>query len=135
MFEGSMVAIITPFKKGKVDEKKIRELVEFHIKSGTGALVPCGTTGESTTLSYEEHEHVIEVVIEAANKRVPVMAGTGANNTSEAIMLTQYAKKVGADASLQITPYYNKPTQEGIYRHFKKIADECGLPLIIYNIQ
>jgi len=134
MFEGSMTALITPFKKGKVDEKKLAELVEFQIKNGTSAIVPCGTTGESTTLSYEEHEHVIEVVVEAANKKIPVIAGTGANNTSEALMLTTYAKEVGATASLQITPYYNKPTQEGIYRHFKKIAEECKIPLIIYNI-
>ncbi|MBU1147129.1 MAG: 4-hydroxy-tetrahydrodipicolinate synthase, partial [Candidatus Omnitrophica bacterium] len=134
MFEGSMTALITPFKKGKVDEKKLVELVEFQIKNGTSAIVPCGTTGESTTLSYEEHEHVIEVVVEAANKKIPVIAGTGANNTSEAIMLTKYAKEVGAEASLQITPYYNKPTQEGIYLHFKKIAEECKIPLIVYNI-
>lgn len=134
MFEGSMTALITPFKKGKVDEKKLAELVEFQIKNGTSAIVPCGTTGESTTLSYEEHEHVIEVVVEAANKKIPVIAGTGANNTSEAIMLTKYAKEVGAEASLQITPYYNKPTQEGIYLHFKKIAEECKIPLIVYNI-
>ncbi|MBU1007129.1 MAG: 4-hydroxy-tetrahydrodipicolinate synthase [Candidatus Omnitrophica bacterium] len=135
MFEGPMVAIITPFKKGKIDEKKLAELVEFHIKGGTSAIVPCGTTGESATLSYDEHERVIEIVIEAADKRVPVMAGTGSNNTSEAVMLTTHAKKAGADASLQITPYYNKPTQEGIYRHFKKIAEESDLPLIVYNIQ
>lgn len=134
MFEGSMVAIITPFKKGKVDEKALARLVEFQIKNGTTAIVPCGTTGESATLSYEEHEHVIDVVIEAANKKVPVMAGTGANNTAEAIMLTEYAKKAGAEASLQITPYYNKPTQEGIYQHFKKIADAVNIPLIVYNI-
>ena len=134
MFEGSMVAIVTPFKKGKVDEKKLAELVEFHIKNGTSAIVPCGTTGESATLSYEEHEHVIEVVIEAANKKLSVIAGTGSNNTSEAIMLTKYAKEAGADASLQVSPYYNRPTQEGLYQHFKKIADETTLPLIVYNI-
>jgi len=134
MFEGSMVAIVTPFKKGKVDEKRLAGLVEFHIKNGTSAIVPCGTTGESATLSYEEHEHVIDVVIEAVDKKVPVMAGTGANNTSEAIMLTEYAKTAGATASLQITPYYNKPTQEGIYLHFKKIADAVDIPLIVYNI-
>ena len=135
MFEGSMVAIVTPFKKGKVDEKTLAELVEFHIKNGTSAIVPCGTTGESATLSYEEHDHVIDVVIEVTNKRVPVMAGTGSNNTSEAIMLTKHAKAKGADASLQITPYYNKPTQEGIYLHFKKIAEETDIPVIVYNIQ
>ncbi len=134
MFKGSMVAIITPFKGGKVDEKKLAELVEFHIKNGTGGIVPCGTTGESATLSYEEHERVIEVAIEAAAKKIPVIAGTGSNNTDEAVMLTRHAKDAGADASLQITPYYNKPTQEGIYRHFKKIAEESGMPLILYNI-
>ena len=134
MFEGSMVAIVTPFKKGKVDEKKLAELVELHIKHGTSAIVPCGTTGESSTLSYEEHERVIEVVIEAASKKLPVIAGTGSNNTSEAIMLTKHAKEAGADASLQISPYYNRPTQEGLYQHFKKIADETNFPLIVYNI-
>ncbi len=135
MFEGSMVAIVTPFKKGKVDERKLAGLVEFHIKNGTSAIVPCGTTGESATLSYEEHEHVIEVVIEAANKKVPVIAGTGSNNTAEAIMLTKHAKAAGADASLQISPYYNRPTQEGLYQHFKKIAEEADMPLVVYNIQ
>jgi len=134
MFEGSMVAIVTPFKKGKVDEGKLRELVEFHITNGTSAIVPCGTTGESATLSYEEHERVIEIAIEAADKKVPVIAGTGSNNTTEAIMLTKHAKKRGADASLQVSPYYNRPTQEGLYRHFKKIAEEAGLPIIVYNI-
>jgi len=134
MFKGSMVAIVTPFKKGKVDEKRLAGLVEFHVKDGTSAIVPCGTTGESATLSYEEHERVIGVVIEAADKKVPVIAGSGANNTDEAIMLTRYSKKAGADASLQITPYYNKPTQEGIYRHFKKIAEEIDIPIIVYNI-
>lgn len=134
MFEGSMVAIVTPFKKGKVDEKKIAGLVELHIKNGTSAIVPCGTTGESATLSYEEHERVIEIVIEAANKKVPVIAGTGSNNTSEAIVLTKYAKERGADASLQIAPYYNRPTQEGLYQHFKKIAEDADIPLVVYNI-
>jgi 4-hydroxy-tetrahydrodipicolinate synthase len=134
MFKGAMTAIITPFKKNKVDEKKLAELVETQIKNGISAIVPCGTTGESATLSYEEHERVIEVVIEAANKRVSVIAGTGSNNTTEAIMLTAHAKKAGADASLQITPYYNKPTQEGIYLHFKKIAEEVDMPMIVYNI-
>src|SRR3989338_5133507 len=134
MFEGSMVAIITPFKKDKVDDRKLEELVEFHIKNGTSAIVPCGTTGESATLSYEEHEHVIEVIINAVNKRVPVIAGTGSNNTREAVMLTRHAKNSGADASLQISPYYNKPTQEGLYLHFKTIAEDVGLPLIVYNI-
>jgi len=134
MFKGSMVAIITPFKNDKVDEKKLKELVEYHIKNGTSAIVPCGTTGESSTLSYEEHECVIEVVIKAANKRVPVIAGTGSNNTAEAIMLTKHAESSGADASLQISPYYNRPTQEGLYQHFKKIAESVDIPIILYNI-
>ena len=144
MFKGAMVALVTPFSAkggsasgGKnlvVDEKKLKEIVEFQIKNGTSAIVPCGTTGESATLSYEEHERVIELVIKTVNKRVPVIAGTGSNNTIEAIMLTAHAKSSGADASLQVTPYYNKPTQEGIYRHFKSIAEEIDLPVIIYNI-
>lgn len=134
MFEGAMVALITPFKKGGVDEKKLSELVEFHIKNGTSGIVPCGTTGESATLSYEEHDRVIEVVIEAANRKMPVIAGTGSNSTAEALMLTKHAKKAGADASLQVSPYYNKPTQEGLYLHFKTIAEESDLPMIVYNI-
>ncbi len=134
MFKGSMVALVTPFKKGKVDEKKLSELVEFHIKNGTNGIVPCGTTGESATLSYEEHKRVIEIVIEAADKKVPVIAGTGSNSTAEALMLTMHAKEAGADASLQVSPYYNKPTQEGLYLHFKTIAEEVGLPIIVYNI-
>jgi len=134
MFEGSMVALVTPFKKGKVDDKKLAELVGFHIKNGTSGIIPCGTTGESATLSYEEHERVIEVVIEAADKKIPVIAGTGSNSTAEALMLTRHAKKAGADASLQVSPYYNRPTQEGLYRHFKTIAEEVDLPMIVYNI-
>ena len=122
MFEGSMVALVTPFKKGKVDEKKLAELVEFHIKNSTTAIVPCGTTGESATLSYEEHERVIEVVIEAGRRKLAVIAGTGSNSTSEAIMLTKHAKHAGADASLQVSPYYNRPTQEGLFLHFRTIA-------------
>lgn len=134
MFEGSMVALVTPFKKGKVDEKKLGELVEFHIKNSTSAIVPCGTTGESATLSYEEHDRVIEVVVEAADKRISVIAGTGSNSTDEALMLTRHAKKAGVDASLQVSPYYNRPTQEGLYQHFKKIAEEVDLPTVLYNI-
>ncbi|OIO33136.1 MAG: 4-hydroxy-tetrahydrodipicolinate synthase [Candidatus Omnitrophica bacterium CG1_02_40_15] len=134
MFKGAMVALVTPFKKGKVDEKKLAELVEFHIKNGTSGIVPCGTTGESATLSYEEHERVIEVVIEAANKKISVIAGTGSNSTAEALMLTKHAKRSGADATLQVSPYYNKPTQEGLYLHFKTIAEESDLPMIVYNI-
>ena len=134
MFEGAMVALVTPFKKGKVDEKKLAEIVEFHIKNGTSGIVPCGTTGESATLSYEEHDRAIEIVIEAANKKVAVIAGTGSNSTAEALMLTKHAKKAGADASLQVSPYYNRPTQEGLYQHFKTIAEEVDMPMIIYNI-
>ncbi|MDP2921508.1 MAG: 4-hydroxy-tetrahydrodipicolinate synthase [Candidatus Omnitrophota bacterium] len=134
MFQGAMTALVTPFKKGKVDEKKLAELVEFHIKNGTSGIVPCGTTGESATLSYEEHDRVIEVVIEAANKKIQVIAGTGSNSTAEALMLTKHAKKAGADASLQVSPYYNRPTQEGLYQHFKTIAEEIDLPMIVYNI-
>ena len=134
MFKGSMVALVTPFRLGKVDEKALRELVEFHIQNGTTALVPCGTTGESATLSYEEHDRVIELTIEFAKGRVPVIAGTGANSTEEAIMLTKHAKKAGADASLQVSPYYNRPTQKGLYLHFKAIAEAVDIPIILYNI-
>lgn len=134
MFQGSIVALVTPFKNGEVDEKALKRLVEFHIKNGTDGIVPCGTTGESATLSYEEHDKVIEVVIEAAKGKVPVIAGTGSNSTEEAIMLTRHAKKSGADASLQVAPYYNRPTQEGLYLHFKKIAEEVDLPMVLYNI-
>ncbi|RLB33809.1 MAG: 4-hydroxy-tetrahydrodipicolinate synthase [Deltaproteobacteria bacterium] len=134
MFKGSIVAIVTPFKDGKVDEEAYRELIEFQIENGTSAIVPCGTTGESATLNMEEHARVIEVAIEAVNKRVPVIAGTGGNSTQEAIELTEHAKKVGADATLQVTPYYNKPTQEGLYQHFKAIADAVPLPHVLYNV-
>jgi len=129
-----MVALVTPFKGGKIDEKALRELVEFHIKNGTTALVPCGTTGESATLSYEEHDRVIELTIEFAGGRIPVIAGTGSNSTEEAIMLTRHAKKAGAAASLQVSPYYNRPTQKGLYLHFKAIAEAVDIPLILYNI-
>ena len=134
MFKGSIVAIITPFKEGKVDEEAYRELIEFQIENGTNAIVPCGTTGESATLTIKEHKRVIDMAIEAANHRVPIIAGTGGNSTSEAIELTRHAKKVGADATLQVTPYYNKPTQEGLYRHFKAIADAVALPQVLYNV-
>jgi 4-hydroxy-tetrahydrodipicolinate synthase len=134
MFRGSIVAIVTPFKNGKVDEKKIRDLIEFQIKNGTSGIVPCGTTGESATLSFEEHDRVIEVTIEQAGKRVPVIAGTGSNSTEEAIMLTKHAAKAGADASLQVSPYYNRPTQRGLYEHFKAIAESVNIPIILYNI-
>jgi 4-hydroxy-tetrahydrodipicolinate synthase len=134
MFEGSIVAIVTPFKNGRVDEETYRRLIEFQIRNGTSAIVPCGTTGESATLSFEEHHRVIQITVEAVRKRVPVIAGAGGNSTSEAIELTAHAKKVGADATLQVAPYYNKPTQEGLYRHFKAIAKAVPLPQVLYNI-
>ncbi len=135
MFKGSFVAMITPFtKNNKVDEKGIEELVEFHIKNGTNGIVPCGTTGESPTLSHEEHQRVVEVTIKAVAGRVPVIAGTGSNCTQETLDLTSHAKEAGADGALIITPYYNKPTQKGLYLHFKKIAEEVNLPIIIYNV-
>jgi 4-hydroxy-tetrahydrodipicolinate synthase len=134
MFEGSIVAIVTPFKNGKVDEKKLRDLIEFHIKNGTSGIVPCGTTGESATLSFHEHDKVIEVTIDQVKKRIPVIAGTGSNSTEEAVMLTQHAAKSGADASLQVAPYYNRPTQRGLYLHFKAVAESVKIPIILYNI-
>lgn len=134
MFKGSIVAIVTPFKNNQVDEKTLRKLVEFHIKNGTSAIVPCGTTGESATLNYEEHERVIEVCIEQAEGRIPIIAGTGSNSTQEAVMLTRHAAKAGANASLQVAPYYNKPTQKGLYEHFKAIAEAADIPMILYNI-
>jgi 4-hydroxy-tetrahydrodipicolinate synthase len=134
MFKGSIVAIVTPFKGGEVDEEKYRELIEFQIEAGTSAIVPCGTTGESATLTVKEHVRVIDIAIEAVNRRVPVIAGTGGNSTREAIALTKHAKKSGADATLQVTPYYNKPTQEGLYQHFKAIADAVPLPQVLYNV-
>ena len=134
MFKGSIVAIVTPFKNGKFDEETYRELIEFQIKNGTSAIVPVGTTGESATLNMKEHSKVIGVAIDAVNKRVPVIAGTGGNSTGEAIELTGHAKEAGADATLQVTPYYNKPTQEGLYQHFKAIADAVPLPQVLYNV-
>jgi len=134
MFSGSIVAIVTPFKGGEVDEEKYRELIEFQIENGTSAIVPCGTTGESATLTVAEHTRVIDIAIEAVNKRVPVIAGTGGNSTMEAMELTRHAKESGADATLQVTPYYNKPTQEGLYQHFKAIADAVPLPQVLYNV-
>ena len=134
MFKGSIVAIVTPFHNDKVDEKKLRDLVDFQIKNGSSGIVPCGTTGESATLSFEEHERVIEIVIQQVKKRIPVIAGTGSNSTEEAIKLTRDAAKAGADASLQVSPYYNRPTQRGLYEHFKKIADSVEIPIILYNI-
>jgi 4-hydroxy-tetrahydrodipicolinate synthase len=134
MFKGSIVAIVTPFRKGKVDEKALGDLIDWHIKQGTNAIVPCGTTGESATLDYKEHYRVIRFVIEATNKRVPVIAGTGANSTDETIMITKEAKKAKADAALVVTPYYNKPTQEGLYRHYKMLAEAVNIPIIMYNV-
>jgi 4-hydroxy-tetrahydrodipicolinate synthase len=134
MFSGAIVAIVTPFKKGKVDEKSLRELIEFQIKNGTDGIVPCGTTGESSTLSHEEHDRVIEITIDAARKRVPVIAGTGSNSTDEALRLTRHAHEAGADGALLVCPYYNRPTQEGLYQHFKTIAQSVPIPIIPYNI-
>lgn len=134
MFQGAMVAIITPFQNGRVDEAAFRELIEFQIENGTNGIVPCGTTGESATLSCDEHMRVIEIAVEQVGKRVPVIAGTGSNNTEEAIRLTRHAKKAGADAALMISPYYNKPTQEGLFLHFEKVAKTVDIPIILYNI-
>jgi 4-hydroxy-tetrahydrodipicolinate synthase len=133
-FQGSITALITPFKNGEVDAKAFQRLVEWQINQGTHGLVPVGTTGESPTLTHEEHKQVIELCIEAASGRVPVIAGTGSNSTSEAIALTRFAKKAGADGALVVTPYYNKPTQEGLYLHYKAINDAVDVPILIYNI-
>jgi len=134
MFTGSMVALVTPFKNGQVDWPSLEALVEFHLQNGTNGIVPCGTTGESATLSHAEHDEVIRTVIKTVNKRVPVIAGTGSNSTDEAVRLTKEAERSGADGALMISPYYNRPTQEGIYQHYKKVASEVGIPLIVYNI-
>ncbi|NCO51705.1 MAG: 4-hydroxy-tetrahydrodipicolinate synthase [Deltaproteobacteria bacterium] len=135
MIKGSMVAIITPFdQQGNFDEECYRQLIEFQIENGTDAIVPCGTTGESATLSFDEHPRVIKACIEQVNKRIPVIAGTGANNTAEAVELSQNAKEMGADALLLVCPYYNKPSQEGIYQHYKKLAAEVALPQVLYNV-
>ena len=134
MFKGSIVALITPFKNNKLDEDCYISLIHHHLKNGTSGLVPAGTTGESPTLSHDEHERVIELCVKESKGKIPVIAGTGSNSTSEAISLTKYAEKVGANAALVVTPYYNKPTQEGLYQHYKAINDNCSLPIIIYNI-
>ncbi len=134
MFKGAMVAIVTPFKNNQVDERALRELIEFQIANGTDAIVPCGTTGESATLTHEEHDRVIEITIDAVKKRVPVIAGTGSNNTAEALRLTRHACDAGADGALIVCPYYNRPTQEGLYQHFKTIAESVSIPIIPYNI-
>jgi 4-hydroxy-tetrahydrodipicolinate synthase len=134
MFTGALSAIVTPFNDGAVDEVALRDLIEWQISAGVAGIVPCGSTGESATLSHAEHEQVIKIAIEQTKKRVPVVAGTGSNSTAEAIRLTAAAREMGADAALLISPYYNKPTQEGIYKHYKMIAQSVDLPLIIYNI-
>jgi 4-hydroxy-tetrahydrodipicolinate synthase len=135
MFKGSMVALVTPFDaQGRFEEEVYRQLVEFQIENGTDAIIPCGTTGESATLDYEEHDRVIRVCIEQVNKRIPVIAGTGSNSTAEAIELSQHAKEMGADGVLLVSPYYNKPSQEGLYQHYKKIAETVALPQVLYNV-
>jgi len=134
MFGGALVAIVTPFRNGKVDEQALRKLIEEQIAAGTDGIVPCGTTGESTTLSHEEHDRVIEITIDAVRKRVPVIAGTGSNSTAEALRLTRHAWEAGADGALLVCPYYNRPTQEGLYQHYRTIAEEVPIPIVIYNI-
>ena len=133
-FQGSIVALVTPFTDGKVDEAKLKQLVEMHVAQGTDGIVPCGTTGESPTLSHDEHRRVVEIVIEAARGRLHIIAGTGSNATSEAIDLTRHARKAGATGALVVNPYYNKPTQEGLYRHFRAVAEAVDLPIVVYNI-
>ena len=135
MIQGAIVAIVTPFRNGKVDEEALRRLIEEQIMAGTDGIAPCGTTGESTTLSHEEHDRVIEITVDAVKKRVPVIAGTGSNSTAEALRLTKHAWKAGADAALIVCPYYNRPTQEGLYLHYRAIAEEVPIPIVIYNIQ
>jgi len=134
-FQGTFVAMVTPFRNGKVDEAKLRELVEFHVTNGTDGLIPCGTTGESPTLSHDEHHRVVELVIEAARGRIRVVAGTGSYSTSDAIEMTKHAERAGAAGALVVNPYYNKPTQEGLYRHFRAVAESVAIPILVYNIQ
>ena len=134
MFKGSNVALVTPFKNNKLDEETYIKLIHFHIENGTNGLVPAGTTGESPTLSHDEHEKVIELCVKESGGKLPVFAGTGSNSTEEAISLTTHAEKIGSNGALVVTPYYNKPTQEGLYQHYKAINDKCGIPIIIYNI-
>ena len=134
MFKGSNVALVTPFKNDKLDDETYIKLIHFHIENGTNGLVPAGTTGESPTLSHDEHERVIDLCVKEGNGKLPVFAGTGSNSTEEAISLTTHAEKMGADGALIVTPYYNKPTQEGLYQHYKAINDKCGIPILIYNI-
>lgn len=134
MFKGSIVAIATPFKNNQIDEEALRNLVDYHISKGSDGLVPCGTTGESATLTHDEHCRVIDIVIDQTKKRVPVIAGSGSNSTHETVYLTEHAKKAGADGALIITPYYNKPTQEGLYQHFKYVAERVEIPIVMYNV-
>ena len=134
MFKGSNVALVTPFKNNQLDEENYIKLIHFHIENGTNGLVPAGTTGESPTLSHDEHQKVIELCVKESNGKLPVIAGTGSNSTEEAISLTKHAEKIGANGALVVTPYYNKPTQEGLYQHYKAINDNCGIPILIYNI-
>lgn len=134
MIEGSLVAIVTPFKNGEIDDNSLEQLIEFHVENGTHGIVACGTTGESPTLSHSEHEYVIKSTVEIVNGRLPVIAGTGSNSTREAISLTKFAEEAGADATLVVVPYYNKPTQNGLYQHFHDIASSSGIPLILYNV-
>ncbi len=134
MFKGSNVALVTPFKNNELDEENYIKLIHFHIENGTNGLVPAGTTGESPTLSHDEHQKVIELCVKESNGKLPVIAGTGSNSTEEAISLTKHAEKIGANGALVVTPYYNKPTQEGLYQHYKAINDNCGIPILIYNI-
>ena len=134
MFSGSIIAIVTPFRNGKIDERAFADLIEWQIANGTSGIVPCGTTGESATLTHEEHHRVVKLTVEVVNRRVPVIAGTGSNSTAEAISLTRHAREAGADGALLITPYYNKPTQEGLYRHYKAVAEAVDIPQVLYNI-
>ena len=134
MFKGAIVATVTPFKSGQVDEEALRKLIEYQIENGTTGIVPCGTTGESATLSHEEHDRVIEITIDAVKKRVPVIAGTGSNSTEEALRLTRHAHEAGADGALIVCPYYNRPTQEGLFQHYKSIAEAVPIPILVYNI-
>ena len=134
MFKGSIVALITPFKDSNLDEESFVSIIHYHLKNGTNGLVPGGTTGESPTISHDEHRKIIEICVKESNGKIPIIPGTGSNSTDEAISLTKFAEKAGADAALVVTPYYNKPTQEGLYQHYKAINDNCGIPIIIYNI-
>ena len=134
MLKGSIVALITPFKNDSLDEDTYRKLIDYHLKNGTNGVVPGGTTGESPTLSHSEHKKIIQIAVKECKGKIPIIAGTGSNSTDEAIELSRYAEKAGSDALLVVTPYYNKPTQEGLYQHYKKINDNVGIPIIIYNI-